>query len=756
VPNRSIDKSTRGRAERPVGRSALGSERGINEGRGHLGRGALGSIMGVCAGAVLAVSLVGAPLASYGDESASPAASPSVSTPSDATPSVSTPSDATPSVSAHSDTAYSDTAHSDTAPSDAAPAGSDAPAPPNSVGSSTDPADVATSDSADSSATPEDPPMISTPSDAAPPDPAPARTDSVSPADAPVTSVADFVPADVPSTPVVPLITSGQVPGGTVGVPYSFQLTSNVTPVTFVVSGLPDGLSVDPQAGLIHGIPTTSGAFTVNLEATSPENTTGLSQTYSDFVTIDPAPSVPLITSGPVPGGTVGVPYSFQLTSNVSPVTFVVSGLPDGLSVNPDAGLIHGIPTAAGTFSVTLEATSPENASSVSQTYVASVTIDLPPSVVPVITSLPVPGGTVGVPYSFQLTSNVSPVEFVVSGLPDGLSVDPQVGRIQGVPTAAGTFTVHLEATSPENTTGVTQSYDLPVTIELPPSVVPLITSGRVPGGTVGVPYGFQLTSNVSPVTFVVSGLPDGLSVDPLVGRIRGIPTAAGTFTVHLEATSPENTTGVSQEYVQTVTIDPGTDLGRPLITSGQPDDATVGIEYHFQLTASGDQRGLTFTESGLPAGLSLNATTGVISGVPTEDGTFRMTFGASRAGLDSDESLFTMVIHAATPPTNPPSDPPTNPLGAAPVTGSGVAGNTSLEPVSASLFAPENSNAGSVAQSRGVNGQTSGFGHVRSAASSELAETGATETGPILLGMLGLFLIAAGGVAVRIRRRRG
>ncbi len=64
------------------------------------------------------------------------------------------------------------------------------------------------------------------------------------------------------------------------------------------------------------------------------------------------------ITSGPPPGGTVGVPYSFTVTaSGTAPIAFAATGLPPGLSIDPASGAISGTPTTGGSYSVTITAT---------------------------------------------------------------------------------------------------------------------------------------------------------------------------------------------------------------------------------------------------------------------------------------------------------------------------------------------------------------------------------------------------------------
>jgi hypothetical protein len=69
------------------------------------------------------------------------------------------------------------------------------------------------------------------------------------------------------------------------------------------------------------------------------------------------APPAPTITSAATASGTVGVAFTYQITATGSPTQYNATGLPSGLTVNTSTGLISGVPTAAGTSSVTLSAT---------------------------------------------------------------------------------------------------------------------------------------------------------------------------------------------------------------------------------------------------------------------------------------------------------------------------------------------------------------------------------------------------------------
>ena len=67
-------------------------------------------------------------------------------------------------------------------------------------------------------------------------------------------------------------------------------------------------------------------------------------------------PRTPAITSALTATATVGLPFAYQITGTNGPSSFNIFGSPVGLNVNTATGLVSGIPAAAGTFDIRLEA----------------------------------------------------------------------------------------------------------------------------------------------------------------------------------------------------------------------------------------------------------------------------------------------------------------------------------------------------------------------------------------------------------------
>jgi len=185
---------------------------------------------------------------------------------------------------------------------------------------------------------------------------------------------------------------------------------------------------------------------------------------------------------------------------------------------------------------------------------------------------------------------------------------------------------------------------------------------GKIPSSEscVMTPYNVLIncTGNFSPLSFSdpKHTLPPGLSLasaGPLTVRISGTPTTIGTFSFRLRAT---DTHGNFMEKVFMISV-----LG---ITTGALPNATNGTAYSYSLAFGGTPSGGAIwgiLSGSLPAGLSLNSTTGVISGTPTSSGSGTFTVGLSDDILTCTKQLtltvsasVTCVIANGSLPVNP------------------------------------------------------------------------------------------------------
>lgn len=244
-----------------------------------------------------------------------------------------------------------------------------------------------------------------------------------------------------------------------------------------------------------------------------------------------------------------------------------------------------------------------------------------------------------------------TPVSFAVTNgaLPLGLTLDPATGVISGDPGQHGRFDFQVTVTFESGPPEVLKFVYLVV-------APPVITNEPPAKGSVGSAYSHNMTATgATPMTWSIPAgmLPPGLSLDPDTGVISGTPTTAGTYTFSVQV---ENEYGTDVEEYTVIVGNP------PIITSGLPPDGEVGVAYTHPVTASGDPT-ITYSivAGSLPAGLSLDAATGVISGTPTEHGTFNFSVEASNEWGTDTESY---TITVGDPPVIGPALPPNGELG--------------------------------------------------------------------------------------------
>jgi hypothetical protein len=353
------------------------------------------------------------------------------------------------------------------------------------------------------------------------------------------------------------------------------------------------------------------------------------------------------IATTSLPGAVMGVSYSatLQAIGGKAPYTWSMSGaMPAGVAFNSN-GIIAGTPTALGTTSFTVQVTD-----SSSPQLTAQLPLSITVNPVLSITTTLLPSGIIGSPYKTKLKASggTPPVSWtIVSGaLPGGLTMDAG-GTISGTPTAPGVSDFTVQATDVSTTPQVVQQ-DFNINIGTP---VPLsITTTSLPNGTVNTTYSatLQATGGIPPITWsVASGtLPPGLTLDSNFGVISGTPTTVGTSTFTVQAvdtSNPQQTAQATLSITRTVV---------PLkITTTSLPPGTTGSPYSASLHSSGGTPPVTWSVSvgSLPAGLTLNSTSGAISGTPTAAGTTNFTVTASdtSAPLQSAQQALSITIAA-------------------------------------------------------------------------------------------------------------
>ncbi len=425
-------------------------------------------------------------------------------------------------------------------------------------------------------------------------------------------------------------ITSALQATGVIGANFSYSISTLNPATSFIASGLPPGLSIAAGAGLISGKPTASGIFPVVITAA---NSAG---SASGQVSISiTSPSAPVITSSSTMNGLVGQGLSYSIYAGGSIVSYTASNLPPGLVLNSTSGVISGTPTTAGSYAAPVSA---NNGNGVAN---AVITFAISGTVTPlVVTSNAAVQGTVGssLSYYYAATPSTPSPAFSVGALPPGLSNIASSNVIQGTPTQAGVFTTPITVTNSAGS--ATSNIEFVIA---PPNFS--LSSPAEASGSVGSSLSYTLSTfpSMSNVTYGATNLPAGLSLNSSTGVIGGIPTAAGVSVVNISATC----LGVTANAALTVAI---ANQAPPLITSPNGVEGTVGAALNYKIAATNVPT--SFAAQGLPSGLTLNSSTGVISGAPATNGAFSVHISATN-GAGAAGAILSINIFAT------PSDPP-------------------------------------------------------------------------------------------------
>lgn len=179
----------------------------------------------------------------------------------------------------------------------------------------------------------------------------------------------------------------------------------------------------------------------------------------------------------------------------------------------------------------------------------------------------------------------------------------------------------------------------------------PTVSTTSLPNGTEGTAYSQTLAESggTGPFTWsVMAGeLPAGLTLSS-GGVLSGTPTAVGTFNflANVEGAS-------SHAAVQRLSLSVVAASGNPSITTGSPlPSGTVGVSYSETIAATGGTTPYSWSISAgaLPAGLSIGATSGVISGIPSAAGSFSFTVEVTDANAKTATAQFSVAIASPSP----------------------------------------------------------------------------------------------------------
>lgn len=219
------------------------------------------------------------------------------------------------------------------------------------------------------------------------------------------------------------------------------------------------------------------------------------------------------------PAGRSGDNFAYQITANNNPSSYSATGLPAGLELGGGTGLISGRCSTSGTFPVDIVV---QGALGTATGRVQIIIFPQP------ISSTSYVQFQVGDTISYQILAGNSPTSFGAIGLPAWLQVDSASGLISGVAQAAGTFDIRVTANS-----ALSEAAGNVRIVVMPPRITSSLFS---PPFDVGSNFSYQITASNQPTSFSASGLPAGLRLDPVTGKISGVAELSGQYQVTITA----------------------------------------------------------------------------------------------------------------------------------------------------------------------------------------------------------------------------
>jgi streptogramin lyase len=441
---------------------------------------------------------------------------------------------------------------------------------------------------------------------------------------------------------------SGRIAPATLTLTFTYSATTQVgqaysqtnvagggtTPYTYTLltGPLPAGTTLNASTGTVSGTPTTAGYFNYTIKVT---DSSSPAQTALQVVIglITPA----TLTLASTASSTTQVGRSYSQTNvaggGTTPYTYSVSAgtLPAGTTLNSSTGTVSGTPTTAVAFSYTIKVT---DSSSPAQTATQASSGTITPAT---LTLAATASATTQVGQSYSQTNVASggttPYTYSVSAgtLPTGTTLNTSTGTVSGTPTTAVAFSYTIKVTdssSPAQTATQASSGTItPATLTLAATASATTQVGQsysqtnvASGGT--APYTYSLSAGT---------LPAGTTLNISTGTVLGTPTTAGAFSYTIKATDSGSPTAQTATQVLSGTIAP------VALTLASTASATtqVGLSYSQTNVASGGTTPYTYSVSAgtLPAGTTLNSSTGTVSGTPTTAVAFSYTIKVTDSG---------------------------------------------------------------------------------------------------------------------------
>lgn len=425
---------------------------------------------------------------------------------------------------------------------------------------------------------------------------------------------------------------------------YEVKAKSQGGTVTFSLSQAPDGMTIDEATGVIRWAPTADqmGVHDVVVVATR-DGVCPSQQAYQVEVKhcdLTADYYRPVLAPGRLAS------FIPQVTANCEPLRYALQAAPPGMQINATTGVIQWVPQVGAYHAVAEVRDAWDN--------VVLVTIEgeVLPETPPHITSVPSFTARVGVEYSYQVVATDDEgdaLTYSFDAAPSGMQISAD-GLVTWTPTAAQ-IDSHAIAIRVDDGRGgwIVQTYTLTVSLT-GDNRPPQITSTPPFTAAVNQPYAYAVEAtdpDGDALVFSLTTAPAGAAIDPTTGVLSWTPTGtqigSHPFVVRVEDGRLGRAT---QTFSVTVSLYGNNQS--PVITSAPPTTAAIAVPYVYGVAATDpDGDAITFALAKAPAGMTINAATGLVQWTPTagQTGGHAVTIHAIDARGGRGEQTFTVTV---------------------------------------------------------------------------------------------------------------
>ncbi len=420
----------------------------------------------------------------------------------------------------------------------------------------------------------------------------------------------------------------------------AFTLSNNGNTISGTIGTLPSGMTATLVVTALVAANTPNNTTITNTATVSAGTTDPNLANNSATVSTVVYPGGVTLTNPGNQAGTAHSTVSLQLqatdTTGGPGLTYSAIGLPHGLTLDASTGLITGTLCGCHIGTDVVTVTAADGASSASQTFLWQVNS--------VVTLDPVPtqSSPEGQAVSLQVQGSDSAggtLAYSATGLPPDLSINASTGLISGTlpagAAAAGPYTVTVTAADANGQ--ASQSFTWQVTAAVG------VTNPGTQSGTEGQSVSLQVqatNSSGGSMVYSAAGLPPGTSINPGTGSITG------TLAYGSAANGPYDPVVTVSNGVSSASAAFTWNVASPItLTNPGNQSGTEGNNVSLQIQAS-DSSGasVAYAIVGQPPGLSINPTTGLITGTlasnDSEAGPFLTTVTAEDGNTSANVSF--------------------------------------------------------------------------------------------------------------------